>query len=232
MIPEMEPVRRDPAWGYSDLALWIVLFFFVALLTYVPLRPFVKPEIMAAFLAQFLAYAIWLPAIAWLIRRKAGRSFFNAIRWNAEGAKPVLSCVLGPALILIAIGFSQVLKFPDAPSMVDRVLQKGPLLPFAILGIVVFGPLAEEIFFRGLIQPVFSRTAGPLSGALGTAILFGMLHIESEERWQRSIVIAIVGVALGLWRNYTGSVLACALMHITYNATMIAMYFGAQRFKF
>ena len=44
--------------------------------------------------------------------------------------------------------------------------------------VVVVGPLAEEIIFRGLIHRVFSRTWGPWPAIIASALVFGLVHGE------------------------------------------------------
>ncbi len=89
----------------------------------------------------------------------------------------------------------------------------------AAFAVVVCGPLAEEIIFRGLIHRVFSRTWGPWPAIVASAIVFGLVH---GEPWY---LLGLIGVGLLLafiWEA-TGSLTACWLAHAVHNGISLGV---------
>ncbi len=85
-----------------------------------------------------------------------------------------------------------------------------------VLGVVVFGPLAEEIFFRGYLQELCVACVGERAGILACAALFGVLHGAAY-----ALPIAVFGWFLGDLRRRHGSLLAPWLAHAMFNAVSV-----------
>lgn len=83
-----------------------------------------------------------------------------------------------------------------------------------IMAIVVVAPIAEEILFRGQLQPAVEKRFGPWPAIIGPAILFGAVHLQP---WAAPPLI-IAGIFLGWLRWKTGSLLAPITFHIIMNA--------------
>jgi hypothetical protein len=73
--------------------------------------------------------------------------------------------------------------------------------PGAALWIAIFavsvGPALEEIFFRGLLQPVAVRSAGAVAGVLIAAVPFALLH-GPQYGWSWRHVLLIRACGLGV----------------------------------
>jgi len=85
-----------------------------------------------------------------------------------------------------------------------------PLTPRDVFGQAFFSALAEELFFRGLLQPRL--------GLHVTAIVFGLVHLPRDRRlrlWQPLGVL--LGYLLGWMFEVRGSVLAPFLTHFVVN---------------
>jgi len=89
----------------------------------------------------------------------------------------------------------------------------------AILAVVLLGPLAEEILFRGLLHRLASGLWGPLAATAVSSLVFGIIH---GEAWLIFGLIG-VGVALAFVYETTGSVTACWVTHAVHNA--ISLFF-------
>jgi uncharacterized protein len=102
------------------------------------------------------------------------------------------------------------------------------MLIFFGLIAIVFAPVFEELFFRGFVQPLLSRTLGTLAGIVITALLFGALHgFEYSWVWQYTVFISLVGIVLGFVRARTGSTIPSTVMHGFFNAvSVVALAFG------
>jgi len=81
----------------------------------------------------------------------------------------------------------------------------------ALLWMAALSATAEELFFRGALQP--------LAGVAATSIIFGLLHIGPDRKISAWTIWTIgAGVVLGLLYENTESILAPILAHFTVNA--------------
>lgn len=87
-----------------------------------------------------------------------------------------------------------------------------------VLGVVLFGPLAEEIVFRGYVQEFCSSCVGERMGNLATAALFGLAHGAAY-----AIPIGVLGWFLGDLRRRHHSLLAPWLAHAAHNAISVCL---------
>ncbi|MFN0207807.1 MAG: lysostaphin resistance A-like protein [Planctomycetota bacterium] len=85
------------------------------------------------------------------------------------------------------------------------------------IGIAV--PIAEEVVFRGTLQPAVSRLFGPELARLSVAVLFGMLHGEIA-----AVPIGIFGYFLSRVRDAWGSIVPCIVIHSINNILALIFY--------
>lgn len=85
------------------------------------------------------------------------------------------------------------------------------LLAFLLVGMV--GPIAEEVVFRGCIQPRLIRRHGPIIGIIITSFIFGVYHWEIVQ----GIFAFTSGLYLGAVAHRTGSILGSTLCHMANN---------------
>ena len=83
-----------------------------------------------------------------------------------------------------------------------------------VLAVVILGPIAEELAFRGFLFWYLRRFGVPV--AIGvTSVGWAALHFSYN--WQVIGVIIVDGLLLGLARWRCRSVWGCVVMHMTYN---------------
>ncbi|HEY7525693.1 MAG TPA: type II CAAX endopeptidase family protein [Candidatus Limnocylindria bacterium] len=132
--------------------------------------------------------------------------------------------VLGALLQVIL----ERLGHPPVPGILDDAIAR--LDPTAlVLAVVLVAPVAEEIFFRGLVLNAWLREYGERFAIVGSAALFGAIHADtsSVEALITSVarVLPIFGLGLALAFVYrrTGSLLAAIGLHMGFNALSIAI---------
>jgi membrane protease YdiL (CAAX protease family) len=93
------------------------------------------------------------------------------------------------------------------------------------LAACVGAPIFEELFFRGIVQGIFTRRSGAATAIVVQAVLFGCAHYQlgmtADEAIIRIVSIGVVGVFLGWLRNRTGRLGAGMVMHGTYNLIVV-----------
>jgi len=88
----------------------------------------------------------------------------------------------------------------------------------AALVLVVVGPFAEELYYRGLVLGA-ARPFGTAIAVGGAALFFALSHLEPAG----IPVIAILGVLLGYARVRTGSLWPAVAIHAINNAVALAL---------
>jgi membrane protease YdiL (CAAX protease family) len=101
-----------------------------------------------------------------------------------------------------------------APTHDPRSTHQWVVLSIAIVGLVLVAPAAEELVFRGLGFAALGRLALPL-----TTILFALAHGLPVLL----IPVGIAGLALGLLRQRSASVLPGMGVHMTLNALALGI---------
>ncbi len=130
----------------------------------------------------------------WLVAAVAGVLEGRSV-WRAEPRFPAMA-LAGAAMGAAGFGLAVALAWmthvvTEAPPSLSLA---GGVLAGALL--VLFQAGAEEIFFRGWIQPVLCARVGPWVGLIVTAALFAALHMVGGARGPLSIVNLLLG---GLW---------------------------------
>ena len=98
-----------------------------------------------------------------------------------------------------------------APMLVDRMGTSDLIL------VSVFSGLAEEVFFRGAVQPEF--------GLVVAALAFGIVHIGPDRRYLIWTVWAILaGFLFGFLYRFSGGLLAPVVAHSLHNAATFLLW--------
>jgi hypothetical protein len=110
---------------------------------------------------------------------------------------------------------------PGTPESQNLSILSGPVLALAVLVAVVFAPIFEEVFFRGLLYAALRRRLGVPLGVFVSAAVFGVLHFEPLSL----ISLIFVGAVLAYLYERTDSLFASMITHAFYNAivTVIAL---------
>lgn len=90
---------------------------------------------------------------------------------------------------------------------------------FAAIALVVFGPILEEVIYRGLIYGKLRKKHSLIISILIVSILFGFLH----GQWNVGVDVFALSVVACLMRETTGTIYAGIILHVLKNT--IAFYF-------
>ena len=134
---------------------------------------------------------------------------------------------------LVSIGLIQAyaaagVEVPNQ-NVVEILRAADPLGKVIMIGsAVALAPFAEEVFYRGVMLPVFAGWMPARTANLAQALLFGFSHFwQSPTAWPLSLAIAVVGWAAGWIYLRTGSLKAAVLLHATFNGLQVALLFAA-----
>lgn len=91
-----------------------------------------------------------------------------------------------------------------------------PAFAGTFIGMLWVVALSEELYFRGMLQPILSRRLSSAKmGLIATALLFGLVHLPFGEfpNWKFAIVAAVAGFFYGRAFEETGTIRSAMVTH-------------------
>jgi len=223
-------VAEQPFWDYQDVAILVGFVlagvFGLALIAGLILGAFPALRQNPAplgFVTQLLLYGMVYAGFRFNFMTRYGKPVFRSLGWLPPRIPLSLAVLTGLALPFVLSALAAALHPPSIPSPFDKFL-KSPvwLVLFGMLA-VTLGPLVEELFFRGFLQPLLSRSLGVVAGIFATAAAFGLLHgPEYSWSWQFLVALMFAGAAFGWMRWASNSVISSTVMHGCFNLVMFA----------
>lgn len=142
----------------------------------------------------------------------------RSIRFGINGYLTFLP-VLGLLVVLVAFVL-QRLKIEPAPQPIFTMYlaeSRGAVLAWMLFLVTVIGPVAEEVFFRGLLYGWLRFRVGIFRALFLSAFLFSALHAD------RVAFVPIMGLGLlfGWVYERTGSLWAPTAIHVFHNGAML-----------
>ena len=153
---------------------------------------------------------LWDGPSLWTPQPPLLEAFYNLPGLLRHGLAALAGAVLGLLLVEASRQASQRLLW--ASKLEEAFAQiLGPMRWREVLMLAVASALAEEILFRGILQPLLGL---PL-----TALAFGLLHIGPDRRYLPWTALALgMGFVLGGLLIMTGSLWASICCHGVINA--------------
>jgi len=179
------------------------------------------------------SFDIVLLFYAWRISRRVADASMAArykpIGWRAF----VLWLAGGVALWALAyfvtweLAVHSLVQFHVTAAERTMVPQSPAGLPLGLLCIALIAPLAEELYFRGVLLSWLRRKIGAPLAVFASAAIFALLHFRflshgGVEGWVYTATIAAVGLVTATLALRTGSLWGPFAVHAGYNAAIIS----------
>ena len=158
-------------------------------------------------------------------------------RWRDVGLAPlayiastltVFGVAFVTSFVLPGVDMSQPQSLPFQPNTIYTRTD----MALIYLVLAVMAPICEEILFRGYLYDRLRRFLPATATVVITAVVFGALHIIGSDSYGNfraqinvGIIITVLGVALGILREYTGSVWASIFTHMVQNSVVFFLIF-------
>ncbi len=233
--PPIPKAGENPVWSGWDVlliaALTLGTLFIVQLVMVLAALRFAYPheswlevaqKPVLALLSELLTYVAVALYMILLVEGKYRARFWQAIRWSWPGIAGV--SMLGLGVLMITLDFlGKFLPMPKETPF-DQFFARPSDAYLTVAFAVTFGPLMEELFFRGFLYPVVARRLGAVWGILLTALPFGLIHMaQYGYAWGAVLIIFLVGVVLTTVRALTKSVASSFLAHVGYNGALMVI---------
>ena len=101
----------------------------------------------------------------------------------------------------------------------DDIILEGPAVIGSFVLAVLWGPLAEEVFFRGFVFPGLVGQLGLIGAAVASSFLFALAHVDPGVM----IPIFVTGLILAWLYHRTGSLWSCFVAHALQNALVLSV---------
>lgn len=219
----MEP----PRWGLGDAAAGFAAAFFLSVVfgsVYAAVTG-ERDVTLGLTIASLLGQWTGLVGSALLVSRRKGSGNLAAdfgfrIRGRDVGIGAVAGVlsqlVLVPLLYLPLDLLGHDLDVSEeARDVLDRA--SGPGLALLALFVVIGAPVAEELFFRGLLLRTAERRFGGAWAVVVSAVVFGLTHFQAL---QLPGLVAF-GVVLGVLTRRAGRLGPALVAHVAFNATTV-----------
>lgn len=234
---DLEPQEVVPRWGMADVVVAFVVAQLASLVGFSAFAAYrgvpvdeLSTDALAIGEVALLQVPLWLgllgvPLIATRIRgngpiRDLG---WRATRWDAPaGVALGVACqfVLVPLVTLPVLLLSDTdqdaLEAP-ARELTDKATGAGVLV--LVLVVVVAAPLAEEVFFRGLLQRTLVRSLPVWPAMIITSLAFGASHFQLVQ----FPALAAFGLVLSYVAHRTGRLGLNTWAHVGFNATTVVI---------
>jgi len=190
-------------------------------------RPPAPPAALAA-CATSVFYLILLIGVWLLVVRRYG------VSWRTLGLAPPQAASLLPVLLLAAlfiIGSTLILLMATlavgalggpaylAPAGGAPRAGAAGLVLLAVVTSLLLAPVAEELFFRGVLYQAMRQRMGKLLATGGSALLFTLVHARLAVTPESFLL----GVVLALAFERTGSLYPSMCIHAAYNGVIVAL---------
>ena len=105
----------------------------------------------------------------------------------------------------------------------DRIIE----LPFAVMFFImaIFGPFCEEFVFRGIIYGGYRKEGRGLAAVLFSGLLFGLMHMNLNQ----ACYAFVIGIALALLAEASGSIWTSILFHGIFNAQSVCIMYLVEK---
>jgi membrane protease YdiL (CAAX protease family) len=222
---------HHPFWGWSDIGLFAGLalpciFLASALTRALFLLPGPAPgEASRAMTLQALGYALWFAGLWALLKLRYDQPFWRSMGWRVPWPRMGVTLLLGPVLVLVVVALGGMMRTPVVDNSIQQLLRDRWSVVLVGVFAVTAGPLAEELMFRGFLQPVAMRSLGAWAGVALASAPFALLHgPQYQWSWQHIALLFLASCTFGVVRWRTNSTAASTLVHASYNLTFYLGY--------
>ena len=236
--PPRHPVADVP-WNIGDaafvLGIWFIVTVIIGGLLLQALERLTSETDAKAIVMPITLIALVLVVLVYVAARYPGavRRLFGPARpsWTALGIGivaggvtwAVLTLGLGTLLQLIARALRS--QLPQVQETYQQIAQDPSAAPLLIIGAVVVAPIAEELFYRGLLFSALRKRLDlwPAMGLSG--LVFGFTHFQGSLEGSLLIVLIIMplGMFLAFLYDRTRTLLVPVTVHAVFNLVNVLL---------
>jgi len=231
-----------PRWSLWDVVKVGALFPFYEIVTMYALQylvragvlPWTQPLVLGLS-SSFVSRTLGVLLILWVVRVERGQEIRQLGLRVTRVLRHLLTAGLAyvaflPILALVVVVNVLVMRWIEQPldtsSPIVRAVIRGgaPLVLLFLIGTIA-APVAEELFFRGLMQPVLRRRVGRGLSIAITALLFAAVHMSVYQIFP----VFVLGLFFGYVADRKQSVVPSIVLHSVHNTLFLTLIVSTQR---
>lgn len=225
-------------WGVWDVAKVIILFLFFGYMLIIieslliRVLPIVKDQnirmvfnstildILSALFIFYFSLILYKEKIASL--GLSLKNFFRNVLYGIAAYVAILP-VLVAILAAIAIVANMTHYVPQKQAVVELFLKEKNVnvLLYTSIFAAIFGPVFEELFFRGFMYNALKKGIGVFWSMVISASLFAALHAHAVGFFP----IMVLGLLLAYLYEKTGTLVSSITVHVAHNLAMVCLVF-------
>jgi uncharacterized protein len=227
-----DDARAGPRWGLGDVALGLAVGFAaqtVVISVYLAMRDLPDDirldDLSLAVQLLLSAPGLWigLVAVPLLVSRTKGRGPVTdfGLRSTWRDARTGLLAGIGTQVILVPLLYAPLLRLLDkgpedveeaARELTDRAGGFGTVV--LVLVVCIGAPLAEELFYRGLVLRATEKRFGSTVAIAGSSVLFGASHLQ----WLQFPALVVFGAVAAVLVVRSGRLGPAIWAHVGFNS--------------
>ncbi|WP_336661917.1 CPBP family intramembrane glutamic endopeptidase [Leucobacter sp. USHLN154] len=222
--------QTEPRWGE-----WVIARSLIILVVGVLVAMLAASAMFSVATATLVSVLpIWAAiviAVLWAVRKEGSGRLVRDLRLRVRPIDIVIGLLGGVALALIGVVLTAAIsgRSPFGGTGIEVVNGGRPLSYWmAALALPLVAAVFEEVFFRGLLQPAFSRVSSGLGVGRGVAATLGIalttvcfvafhLVLTPSGGAATAVVLLIVSVACGVVAQLRGTIGSAIATHLVYN---------------
>jgi membrane protease YdiL (CAAX protease family) len=226
------------SWGISDLVRASIIIIFMAYLVGLIEALLVRTVhlelgsnlrmILSTFFIDIIVLAVVLYFVVVKCRERLpalGLRFESILNNILSGIAAYIFIVPLLFMVLIfSIWFLDLLGYSPPSQPIFEVFmeeKRSRVLFFLTIFVSLFGPIIEEMFFRGFMYSAIKKRLGFLGAAFLSASIFSLLHTNIVS----FLPIMMLGALLAYLYERTGSLVAPITVHIVHNSVIVGFMF-------
>ncbi len=191
--------------------------------------------------AGLIGDVAWLGfMVIWLVRWHPDWRARIGVFGGRRGMRDALAGLVGgfllyPAIVIVGLVLTALFEAVSGrptttPDQLPQHLNTPEAIASVILAVVV-APVAEELFFRGILFRSIRDRRGFWLGALVSGLIFGLAHYEAAA-WQDTVllqsIMVFTGVALAYLYERRGNLVANITAHMVFNVVGVFLILSAR----
>lgn len=158
-----------------------------------------------------------------LIQKEKGTKINDFLGFHKIRFTTILLVILYTILCIPLANFMNAVSMLFVDNVVGQVAGEVADMPFWLmfLTMAMFGPMCEELAFRGVIYHGYRRSRNLVGAVIMSALAFGIMHMNFN---QLGYAFAL-GVMMALLMEATGSIWATFIMHMVFNGQSVVTLF-------
>lgn len=197
----------------------------------------VPESVMTAIYGPLTIAMLGITALAWVhVRypgsarrlagvRPTGRDLLIGV---GVGLATVVVLTVGIGLLLGAVLELLGEEVPPVQEELREMARDPATVPIFVLSALVVAPAFEELFFRGMVFPAIAKRLGLWAGAIGSALVFGVVHLNQADNALGGVLLLVRLVPLGglfAWLyHWRKTILVPIVVHSMFNGASVVLF--------